>query len=101
MLAQLDSTCNSVEEFNDLKQSVIKQFAINAVDTGSANVQIALLTQRIAYLTEHVKENRNDNSARYALLVLVEKRNKLLKYLKRKSESDYIKITEALSIRRK
>ena len=101
MLSQLDSKCNSVEEYNSVKQNVIKQFAINAVDTGSANVQIALLTQRIAYLTEHVKENHNDNSARYALLVLVAKRNKLLKYLKRKSEGEYIRITDALSIRRK
>ena len=91
----------SVEEFVENKQRIIKQFAISAVDTGSASVQIALLTQRILYLTEHVKENHNDKSARYALLVLVAKRNKIMKYLKRKNEAEYDKVITALGLRKK
>ena len=91
----------SVEEFIENKQRIIKQFAVNAVDTGSASVQIALLTQRILYLTEHVKENHNDKSARYALLVLVAKRNKIMKYLKRKNEAEYDKVITALGLRKK
>ena len=83
------------------EQKTIKQFAINAVDTGSVNIQIALLTQRILYLTEHTKANHNDKSARYALLVLVAKRNKFLKYLKRTNESEYLKVVSALGLRRK
>ena len=76
----------SVEAYIENKQNVIKQFAINAVDTGSTSVQIALLTQRILYLTEHMKNNHNDKSARYALLVLVARRNKFMKYLKRTND---------------
>lgn len=91
----------SVEEYLENKQMLIKQFGINAVDTGSTSVQIALLTQRILYLTEHTKNNHNDNSARYALLVLVAKRNKFLKYLKRTNVEEYEKVVSKLGLRRK
>lgn len=91
----------SVEEYLENKQRIIKQFAVNVTDTGSASVQIALLTQRILYLTEHVKENHNDKSARYALLVLVAKRNKMMKYLKRTNEGEYGKVVSALGLRKK
>jgi len=91
----------SVEEYLENKQNIIKQFGINAVDTGSTSVQIALLTQRILYLTEHTKANHNDNSARYALLLLVAKRNKFLKYLKRTNEEEYDKVISKLGLRRK
>ena len=91
----------SVETFLENKQNIIKQFAINATDTGSSSVQIALLTQRIMYLTEHIKANHNDKSARYALLVLVSKRIKFLQYLKRTNESEYLKVVSALGLRRK
>ena len=91
----------SVEKYLENKQNVIKQFAINVTDTGSASVQIALLTQRILYLTEHIKENHNDKSARYALLVLVARRNKFMKYLKRTNESEYEKVVGQLGIRKK
>lgn len=92
---------NTLEEFLENKQRTIKQYATNPVDTGSTSVQIALLTQRISYLTEHVNINHNDKAARYALLVLVAKRNKFLKYLKRKNEEEYNKITSSLGIRKK
>ena len=91
----------SFDEFLEKKQRIIKQFAINAVDTGSASVQIALLTQRILYLTSHVNNNHNDKAARYALLVLVAKRNKFMKYLKRTNEEEYNKVITALGLRKK
>lgn len=91
----------SVEAYIENKQNVIKQFAINAVDTGSTSVQIALLTQRILYLTEHMKNNHNDKSARYALLVLVARRNKFMKYLKRTNVEEYDKVVSQLGLRRK
>ena len=91
----------SVETYLENKQNIIKQFAINAVDTGSASVQIALLTQRIIYLTNHIKANHNDKSARYALLILVAKRNKFMKYLKKKNEAEYSKVVEMLGLRKK
>ncbi len=91
----------SVETYLESKQRIIKQFGINAVDTGSSNVQIALLTERILYLTEHVKINHNDKVARYALLVLVAKRRKMMEYLKRKNEKEYNDVVKKLNIRRK
>lgn len=91
----------SVEEFLENKQNIIKQFAINAVDTGSASVQIALLTQRILYLTEHIKDNKKDKTARYALLLLVSKRNKFIKYLKRTNNDEYLKVVKTLGLRAK
>ena len=91
----------SVEAYLENKQNVIKQFATNVTDTGSSSVQIALLTQRIMYLTEHMKTNHNDKSARYALLVLVAKRNKFMKYLKRTNESEYNRVVEMLGLRKK
>ena len=91
----------SVEAYLENKQNVIKQFATNVTDTGSSSVQIALLTQRIMYLTEHMKTNHNDKSARYALLVLVAKRNKFMKYLKRTNEGEYNRVVEMSSLRKK
>lgn len=91
----------SVGEYLENKQKIIKRFGINAVDTGSTSVQIALLTSRILYLTEHTKANHNDKSARYALLVLVAKRNKCMKYLKRTNEKEYDKVVSILGLRRK
>lgn len=89
------------EDFIENKQNIIKQFAINPVDTGSSSVQIALLTQRILYLTNHIKNNHKDNSARYALLVLVSKRNKFIKYLKHKNPAEYDKVLSQLGLRKK
>lgn len=91
----------SVEAYLENKQNIIKQFAVSATDTGSSSVQIALLTQRIVYLTEHMKANHKDMSARYALLVLVAKRNKFMKYLKKKNEGEYNRVVEMLGLRRK
>jgi small subunit ribosomal protein S15 len=81
------------------KQEVIKKFALHENDTGSPEVQIAILTERIRNLTEHIKANKKDLHSRRGLIVMVNKRRKLLNYLKRESEERYRKIIEALNIR--
>ena len=65
------------------KQEVIKEFAINNNDTGSANVQIAILTHRITNLTDHCKTNHKDFHSRRGLLILVGRRRRLLNYIKK------------------
>jgi small subunit ribosomal protein S15 len=81
------------------KQELIKKFALHENDTGSPEVQIAILTERIRNLTEHIKANKKDLHSRRGLIGMVNKRRKLLNYLKRKSEERYRKIIEALNIR--
>lgn len=81
------------------KQELIKQFALHENDTGSPEVQIAILTERIKNLTEHIKANKNDLHSRRGLIGLVNKRRKLLNYLKRESEERYRKVIDTLGIR--
>ena len=81
------------------KASIIKEFARDEKDTGSAEVQIALLTERIKHLTEHLKVNKNDNHSRRGLLQMVGKRNGLLKYLERTDIERYRAIKSSLKIR--
>jgi small subunit ribosomal protein S15 len=69
-------------------------------DTGSADVQIALLTERINQLTEHLKENRKDHSSRRGLLKLVATRRSMLDYLKRTSQERYKAVIEKLNLRK-
>ena len=83
------------------KQSIIKEYAQKEGDTGSSEVQIALLTQRITELTEHLKINKKDHSTRRGLLAMVSRRRKLLKYLNSENHAGYLAITEKLGIRRK
>ena len=66
------------------KQSIIKEFARSEGDTGSTEVQIAILTARIKELTEHLKSNNNDNHSRRGLIKMVNQRKKLINYLERK-----------------
>jgi small subunit ribosomal protein S15 len=82
------------------KQDIIKKYAISENDTGSSEVQIAVLSQRIKELTEHLRNNKKDNSTRHGLLTLVGRRRKLLRYLNRENHSRYMSITEELGIRR-
>jgi small subunit ribosomal protein S15 len=84
---------------SEKKQEIIKKFALHENDTGSPEVQIAILTERIRNLTEHIKANKKDLHSRRGLIGMVNKRRKLLNYLKRKSEERYRKIIEALNIR--
>ena len=83
------------------KQGVIKEFAKKEGDTGSSEVQIALLTQRITELTEHLKANKKDHSTRRGLLAMVSRRRKLLTYLNKEDHAGYLAITDKLKIRRK
>lgn len=82
------------------KGELIKKFAQNDGDTGSPEVQVAILTERITNLTEHFKTNPKDNHSRRGLLAMVATRRKLLDYVKGKDESRYQKLIQELGIRR-
>ncbi len=81
------------------KAEIISKFGRNEKDTGSPEVQIALLTDRIKYLTEHLKVNKKDHSSRLGLLKLVGQRRRLLRYLRKKDFNRYTEVKEALGIR--
>jgi len=78
----------------------LADFKQNEKDTGSSNFQVAVLTQRIASLTEHLKTNKKDVSSRRGLLKMVAKRRKHLDYIRAKSEDNYKKLIEDLKLRR-
>ena len=82
------------------KKKVITKFAKNDKDTGSVQVQIAILTERINYLTEHLQEHKKDNHSRRGLLLMVGKRRKLLNYLKNSNLEAYEKVIKSLSLRK-
>lgn len=82
------------------KQELIKNNATKAGDTGSPEVQIAILTERINQLTEHFKVHKKDNHSRRGLLKMVSQRRQLLDYVKRKDQARYQSIIEKLGIRR-
>ena len=82
------------------KQAVIDSFGANGADTGSTEVQIALLTKRIVDLTEHFKEHRKDHNSRRGLLKLVGKRRRLLKYLQKTNLESYRKLISELNLRK-
>lgn len=82
------------------KQQVVKSYATKSGDTGSPEVQIALLTERINGLTEHFKTHKNDNHSRRGLLKMVSQRRQLLDYVRARDEPRYQKIIERLELRR-
>lgn len=82
------------------KQTIINDYGLHDSDTGSPEVQIALLSTRINYLTEHFKVHKNDHHSRRGLLKLVSQRRKLLDYLKSSSKERYEKVIERLGIRK-
>jgi small subunit ribosomal protein S15 len=84
----------------DRKAEVIKTYARKKGDTGSPEVQVAVLSERINNLTEHFKTHVNDNHSRRGLLKLVSQRRQLLDYIKRKDEARYKDLIERLNIRR-
>ncbi len=84
----------------ETKKDLISQYRAHDSDTGSAEVQIALLTERITTLTEHFKIHNKDHHSRRGLLMLVGKRRRLLDYLKKKDINRYRKIIEQLGIRK-
>lgn len=81
------------------KKQIIEEFKKSEKDTGSVHVQVALLTERINHLTEHLKANPNDNHSRRGLLKLVGQRKGLLKYLESKNIEEYRALKKALNIR--
>ena len=82
------------------KKELIGEYATNKGDTGSPEVQVAILTERIANLTEHFKTHKKDNHSRRGLLKLVSQRRRLLDYVKKKDEERYQKLISSLGIRR-
>jgi small subunit ribosomal protein S15 len=82
------------------KQSLISEYARASADTGSPEVQVALLTERITNLTEHLKAHKKDFASRRGLLMMVGQRRRLLDYLRRREQSRYQALIERLGLRR-
>ena len=85
---------------DERKQALVNEYATKPGDTGSPEVQVAILTERIANLTEHFKTHVKDNHSRRGLLKLVSQRRQLLDYVKRREDARYRKLIERLGIRR-
>ena len=82
------------------KIKIIKDFGSNETDSGSADVQVAILTERIKNLTEHLKTHKKDFGSRRGLLSMVGQRRNLLKYIKNKNEDRYLNLIKKLGLRR-
>lgn len=85
---------------SEKKQKIVSDLQKNKNDTGSAEVQVGILTERIKELTEHLKVNKHDFMARRGLLQMVGKRKRLLKYIAKKDGQAYLKLIKKLGIRR-
>jgi small subunit ribosomal protein S15 len=84
----------------EIKREIIDRFKLNEKDTGSAEVQIALLSNRIKYLTDHFKVHKKDHHSRRGLLKLVGQRRRLINYLKKRDVEKYRHIIKELGIRK-
>jgi len=82
------------------KSTLIERYKVNAKDTGSPEVQIALLSERITYLNDHFRLHRKDHSSRRGLLMMVGQRRRLLEYLKRQDSDRYQQVIDKLGIRK-
>jgi small subunit ribosomal protein S15 len=91
---------SSVPLASDVKKQIISEYGAASGDTGSAEVQIAMLSKRIGDLTEHLKTHKHDHHSRRGLLLLVGKRRRLLNYLHRTDINRYRSIIERLGLRR-
>jgi len=80
---------------------IIKKFQLNEQDTGSSQVQIALMSSRISNLTTHFKTHKTDKHSRYGLLKIIKQRQKLLNYLKKRDRENYYDLIKVLNIRDK
>jgi len=85
---------------SDIKKDIIEKFRLHEADSGSAEVQIALLTERINQLTEHFKIHKNDHHSRRGLMKLVGRRRRLLDYLKKNKLETYRELIQTLGLRR-
>ena len=90
----------NVTEYESGKADIVKQYRTHESDTGSPEVQVALLTKRIAYLTEHFQSNAKDHHSRRGLLQMVGRRRRLLEYLRGESTERYHKLIERLGLRK-
>ena len=81
-------------------EQTVKDFRVHEDDTGSPEVQIALITERIGYLTGHLREHKKDHATRRGLLKLVGRRTALLRYLRREDENRYRSVVERLGLRK-
>ena len=84
----------------DVKKQIMTEYATSEGDTGSPEVQVALLSHRIAHLTEHLKQHKHDHHSRRGLLLLVGQRRRLLNYLQKSDIERYRSIVERLGLRR-
>ncbi len=84
----------------EAKTAVIKEYATHEGDTGSAQVQVALLTRRIDYMTEHLKQHKHDHHSRRGLLKMVGQRRRLLRYLRNTDPDAYTVLIQRLGLRR-
>jgi small subunit ribosomal protein S15 len=91
---------NSLVLIKEKKTQIIDNFKVHSRDTGSAEVQIALLTERINVLSEHFKVHKNDHHSRRGLLSLVGRRRRLLNYIKKKDTKKYEELLDKLSLRK-
>ena len=90
----------AIETDEETKKQIIAQYATKEGDTGSPEVQVALLSHRISHLTEHLKEHKHDHHSRRGLLLLVGQRRRLLNYLQKTDIERYRSIVERLGLRR-
>ena len=90
----------NVTEYESGKADIVKKYRTHESDTGSPEVQVALLTNRIAYLTEHFQSNAKDHHSRRGLLQMVGRRRRLLEYLRSESPERYHKLIDRLGLRR-
>ena len=87
-------------ENNKIKKSIVDKFQRNSKDTGSPEVQIAILTTRINILTEHFKLNKKDNHSKVGMIKLISRRKNLISYLKKKDVKKYEKLIKELNLRK-
>ena len=85
---------------SERKDELVKEYATNTGDTGSPEVQVAILSERIVNLTEHLKIHKHDYHSRRGLIIMVGKRRRLLDYLKRKNEDRYAQLIKRVGLRR-
>ena len=83
----------------NIKKNIVNEFAKNEKDTGSTSIQIAVISERIKNLTEHFKTHNKDNHSKRGLVALVNKRKKLLNYLSKKNNTEYLELIKKLNIR--
>ena len=83
----------------DIKQQVINEYQVHGTDTGSTEVQIAMLTARVKQLSEHLKTNKKDHSSRRGLLKVIGRRKRLMAYLQRSDRAKYQELIQKLGIR--